>query len=356
MLRPPLCLLLVATAGASAAPRALLPLDLTGSAVRARQAAYLGSSLVPVVPSPARPTWEALLGRVPFRSDGRRVVLDLDTLDPETGVALVEAAAATPPAEGLDFAELRAAGERAYLRTRPFPDPVGALRLELGLDRPDGRWFAVTVASLINRGRRRLWARLDQTLGAALAALPQGREGTPPVGAVFLAEELDGGVVTETHVMRRRADQLYDYALYDHEGRRAVASPHFPQRFRAPLTCAGCHQAGARFPPFREFPDPSPGFGDFLPRVELELTPAEVALVRAFPRAARTQERVLGVYPGLAAVALLRAQAERPLRPWELGLVRRMQELGLPTGDPGGVSVRPRQRRRGVGHRLQGVQ
>jgi hypothetical protein len=250
------------------------------------------------------------------------VWLDLEALASETAAELREAAASNAPSDRLDLHEFHDGGADGYQRARPFPEDIEGLRSELGID-SDPRWWWVDVDSVVIRGTRRVVFPAEVALDAALGTLDAvpaaGNTGVHyPVGTTFLAEERGAdGVVHETHVSRKRADQDWDYALYDHDGVRRTHSPAMPQRFRVPTTCSGCHNSSLRLPPFRDFPDVAPPIGGFQPIVRMELDAEEAALVRRLDGTAAAHDRVLGRYAGVVAVRLQRKAAAGELSGWE---------------------------------------
>lgn len=277
-----------------------LPLDWpSGTSRRAWLLAYLGGSLVEPVPSATPPTLDRWLGRSPFLTQGSRVSLDLDALHPEDAAALASAAEGEGPTARLSQRAFRQVGSDAYLRRRPFPATYPALAQAWGLDGED--WSHVEVDSVISRSVRRIRFRPDTVLAAAAE---HGNDPVYPPGTRFLAEELaEDGRLREVHVMRKRVDGTWDFALYDGAGPRRQASAHHPRRFSAPMSCAACHSSVRRFPPFREFPDPSDPIAGMTPEVRIQLSAAELQLVRARKApVSRTADGVLGDYVGLAAV------------------------------------------------------
>jgi hypothetical protein len=306
-----LCLSAALSFGVAAEPLLLAWPD---SGFRQTSFAYLGASLVPLVPSSAPATTAAFLGRAPFVVGEGRVAIDLAALPADARARLSEAAGGAPGP--LPQAAFELAGAESYLATRPFPDTRDALAREAGIG-ASTRWDSVVVDSLNTRSARRVHFRIDAVLGEYL------QDGLPE-GALFVADELDaGGRVRETHVHRLRADRWRDYALYDAEGRRRLASPTAPSRFTTPLDCLACHSGGRRKSPFFFFPDPAPLDAGFQPGIRESLTPAEKALVKRLstPKLGRETH---GDYAGLAAVRLLRRAAVRPLEDWERTLLERL--------------------------------
>lgn len=290
--------------------------DAAGSPGRARLSAYLLSSLAPLTTRESQPTPDELLQAAPFRRDGSRLAIALDELAPAARGPLIEAAAKTEPAQALSFRELFDGALPATMAARPVEADLGALRARLGVG--TGAWRFVDVQSVVSRGGRRIWYRGDHALDRALA----GEAGRFPVGTAFLAEHFDeAGAVVETHVTEKRPDHQWDLTLYDAAGVRRERSVDHPMRFRAPVTCAGCHLSRRRLPPFTDFPDASRPIQGFEPRVDFgELDGQEATWVRSF--GARGDqldaEPVLGRYAGIEAVRLMRAKDSGAMEPWQV--------------------------------------
>src|SRR4051794_15720971 len=86
-------LLLLAALGASAAcAERPLRLDWPADAFSQYRMAYIGASLVPVVPSAEEPTANAMAARSPFVHGESRVAVDLDALAPALAAAYEAAA------------------------------------------------------------------------------------------------------------------------------------------------------------------------------------------------------------------------------------------------------------------------
>lgn len=307
---------LLAAGSLVAGPRydSLLLPDAASSPGRARMSAYLLSSLAPLVPGEAAPTPEELLARAPFRRDGSRLAVALDEVHPGAREALVAAAAAKQPAQALEFSELFDGALAATMAARPLEADLGALRARLGVG--GEAWQVLEVESVVSRGKRRILYRGDRALDRALAG-PAGRF---PVGTAFLAEHFDeDGQVIETHVTEKRVDHQWDLSLYDKDGKRQLRSAYHPMRFRAPVTCAGCHLSQRRMPPFTDFPGPSRDFQGFVPRVDFPVEAAEASWVQGFgaPADQLDPEPVLGRYAGVEAVRLMRARQAGTLAPWQ---------------------------------------
>ncbi len=264
---------------------------------RARALANLGTSLVSIQKRDRLATLEELLNQAPFRNDGQRVALDLATLDAVSQKAFADLKKSPVP-----IPDYRRIASQRYFALREFPKTLPELRIAWDLSN-ESIWSSVRVRSVIARSVRRIWFPRQVVLQAAQA---QGLDPMYPPGTLFVAEELDEhGEVEEVHVMRRRVDHAWDFALYDKSGPRRIASLKRPKRFHAPFSCQGCHQAPRRMPPFSDFPDPSKSFSGFTPKILESFTPAEVRWMRTkkpSPSEYPKGSGVLGNYVGLAQV------------------------------------------------------
>lgn len=289
--------------------------------------AYLGGSLAAVVESPDRLSAAVRLDRSPFLADGGRRALDLDALPGTTADDLRRAATKAGGATRLLFDTLKDRAMAHYPRSRQLPDDLGAILQERSV-LADPRWRSVDLDSLIARGARRIRFSLEEVLA------PLAGDGDRPryaPGTLLVAEELDAqGRVHETHVMRKRVDHEWDFALYDEQGQRRELGRNGPA-FRAPVTCFTCHQATGRVAPFSDFPGPSRAIREFTPAVRFPLDPAETLLFRQGALAEPEGDQLHGKYRGLALVELQRITRDPAAPAWAHDLrdrlVRRIPAL-----------------------------
>jgi hypothetical protein len=257
---------------------------------------YLGSSLAPIRPTPARPTLAERLAHAPFVTGEGRVGLDLTALDAAAASAL---RAATGADGRLAWAGFGPAAD-ALIGPRRTPRPtLSELRalLQLGQD-----WESVNVASMLSWDERRLWFNTRRVLETTVVAMETGKPLAFPQETWFLAEHFAAdGTVHETHVLSKRADQEWDYLLYDAQGQIQPVSTAI-NGLRSPTTCFACHRNAGRVPPFKNFPDASDPVNGFLPRVIVTLDPADANIVRKLTRTGPREDHLHGQYGGLAAL------------------------------------------------------
>ncbi len=330
--------LALATGGSAAGPGDPILLEWPPFPARAWIHAWMGTSLRAPLARESRPMLEELVGGPPFVRDGDRVALDPSGLPPGVATRFEAAATGTPPR----IAEVvyREVASTAYHELDRWPGRRADLERELGMVPGGVPWDSVTVESAIVRGARRIRYRPDLALDAWLA----GPAGSYPPGTAFFSEEVaPGGEVLETHGMRKRVDRLWDFAIYDGQGRRVEKSPHHPQRFRVPTSCLACHAGSRRVTPFEEFPEPADPVGSFLPRVDEAVSAEERARLAPLLGWDPPGDEVLGRYGLVAAVRLMRAAATRPLAAWEAERWVRLEPLltGPRRPTPGSPS-RPR--------------
>lgn len=290
--------------------------------------AYIAASLLNIKQTERRPTLAERLAARPFASGQGRVALDLSAFDASSAKVLRDAA--TPAGAGLALtqAAFLPPAEKLYLERRYFMGQVSHLRKSLNMDR-DPLWQHVEVKSLITRTRRRIWFHAGEVLASAAAALERGGPITYRPGTWFLVDDLDGERVTETHVLGKRADWEWDFAIYDGNGTVTTQSPTLGEEMRVPTACFKCHRGSGRLPPFADFPAPSAELNGITPEVEVTLTAAEKKIVRAFSgRKVLESDDVMGDYAGLSALAFRKhMQGPGPHPDWMKKLWARLVKL-----------------------------
>ena len=204
----------------------------------------------------------------------------------------------------VDDAELAAFAEATYATARAFPATLDGWRLDTAAA------VALDVTGVMTTARRRTFVPRS-ALRAALAGYRTADDRLVyPVGTVVWGAHAapDG----ETTLMRKRADGVWDFAVYDRAGRLAPATSGAPRPLRAPMQCVGCHAGRRLFEPERSFPNAAPDGPDGPRAVH---TDARSAAATAFFDEHRTRsDGLLGLYatvyatrnPTDSAVAALR--------------------------------------------------
>ena len=302
--------------------------------VKRELTAYIAESLLNIHQTDRRPTLEERLAAKPFVTGSGRVALDLTSLDPDSAKVLRDAAQTAGGGLALSQEAFFPPAEKLYLERRYFMGQISHLRKSLNMD-TDTLWQHVDVLSVITRTKRRIWFHAGEVLISTVAALERGGPIVYRPGTWFLVDDLDdGGAIRETHVLGKRADWEWDFAIYDDHGVVAAQSPTLGAEMRVPTSCFKCHRASGRLPPFANFPGPSDEMNGYRPQVLVTLTAAEQEIVRALSGRKGTEaDDAMGDYAGLSALALRRAMHDGSTQPdwvqklW-VKLVRLVPSLG----------------------------
>ncbi len=193
----------------------------------------------------------------------------------------------------VDADELTAFAQATYAAARAFPATLDALALDTAAA------FPLDVSGVMTTARRRVFmprAALQSALAGYRAA---GDRLVYPVGTtVWGAHAAPDG---ETTLMRKRADGVWDFAVYDRAGRLADATSGAPRPLRAPTQCIGCHAGSKLFEPEKSFPRDAPAGPDGPRAVH---TPHRSAAAAAFfDEHARRSDGLLGLYATVYAAA-----------------------------------------------------
>lgn len=286
--------------------------------------AYHASSLMPVKPTAARPTLEQRLAAPPFVTGEGRVGLELDHFDAPTAAAIRAVAAQAGAGANVAFATFSPAAEKLYGPHRA-PATLAELKKQHGIQE-GADWAFVDVMSLLTKNRRRIWYNARTVLEASVAAMESGTELSYPVGTWFLSEQFHpDGVLTEFHILGKRADHEIDYLLYDKDGKLGIQSCE--SNMRAPTTCFACHRNARRLTPFAEFPGPASTVAGFTPEVMMTLTDLEKEIARAFVITGARPDDTHGTYGGLAAIRLRARMADGSAPAWAKALWPRLVKL-----------------------------
>jgi hypothetical protein len=273
-----------------------------GGKVEQEILAYLASSLLPVKPLSHRPTLEERLAAAPFVSVQGRIGLDLSTLDAEAAAQIESVAEDRASGRILTFQRYINVGQQLFQTRRAPGLKLADLYQKLHFP-ADPAWWHVDVMSTISRGKRRIWFDVRNTLETSLTALETGRPLCHPSDSWYVAEQFQpDGTVLDTHVSGKRADGEWDFLQYDAHGDLTAMAPEL--KFHSPTSCFRCHRYAARLTPFREFPEPAPATQTFKPAVMVDLSAADLPVIRAFNQTGERSEDVHGTYGGLAALRL----------------------------------------------------
>ena len=204
--------------------------------------------------------------------------------------------------------ELAAFVEATYTAARRLPATLADFQAQVAGD--STAWFTIELHGVMTTARRRISVR-EGALRAALAGYDEsGKALLYPTGTTIIGEHVDeNDAVLETTVMRKRTDGLWDFFVYDAQGRLAPATTTEPRALRVPTQCVGCHFGNRAFEPEASFPAAAPD-GPHGPRALY--TPdawRDADLVAFFDEHRKRSDHVLGLYNTLF-VAKLRAEGQ----------------------------------------------
>lgn len=214
---------------------------------------------------------------------------DAWTLD---GAAIAARAPAGAPALDanangtVDDDELAAFATATYAAARAFPATLNGF----GLDTASA--FALDVTGVMTTARRRTYVPLSALRSALGGYRAAGDRLVYPAGTVVWGRHAlpDG----ETTLMRKRADGVWDFAVYDRAGRLASATTGAPRPLRAPMQCIGCHAGSRLFEPERSFPSDAPTGPDGPRAVHTDARSA--AATAFFDEHRKRSDGLLGLY------------------------------------------------------------
>ena len=206
----------------------------------------------------------------------------------------------------IEWEELEAFIDGSYNQARGIPLSLPAFADSAGFT-PDSAWMQVALHGVMTTAQRRIYVREE----AVRTALRNATEGDGrilyPVGTIFFGEHYLDDALVETTVMRKRADEFWDFFVYGEDGALARGTSTPPRELKSPVQCVGCHFGNKVFEPGKSFPAMAPP-GPHGPRqvyVPDEFRDAEVVL--RFDEHRRRADTVLGLY-GTLFVSKLRAR------------------------------------------------
>jgi formylglycine-generating enzyme required for sulfatase activity len=280
-------------------------------------------------------------GRLVVR-DGKELYLDLGQWPAEIVSLLARIAAQETPVDEMTSQEINSYMEKHYYEmTRPYPD-LGALRSAHAY-RDNPNWLTVPVDSVTFHRRRVLRINKDRIADALVAYFGNGNRLIYPRGTVVVAESFDKqGRFSEAEVLTKRPDTLWNFAVYDSQGRLAPQTLAFNEAgepepnhkgFVVPHDCAVCHRidrldfSGDEEAPLRA---PIRSFFHHLPaRVPQIHLSAEyydhMAFTELTEATAHVKDSVFGVYGSLLLSELVGRRRLHTLSPEDRARYLRLQ-------------------------------
>lgn len=207
----------------------------------------------------------------------------------------------------LDRVDIDTLLARSYRQAPGFPRNLDDFERESGWRSSPGAWWSFELTGSMTRFRRRLHIPTD-AVRAAVRSFSGGTGLRYPAGSVVVGEHFDAGRLVETTVMRRRADDFWEFAAYDSTGRLTSRIVGEPDALVVPSDCFGCHYGDRAFEPEKSFPAPAPA-GVHGPR---EIVVPEgwrrAEVVRLFDEHGRRDDGLLGLYATLWVSSLVSAR------------------------------------------------
>lgn len=196
----------------------------------------------------------------------------------------------------LDWDELEPFLQATYYTSRSAPATLDALVSPASFRSDDVAWMMVPIDGVMTTARRHIYIERKKVAAAIAQYNEQGSRIMYPEGTVIVGDHVAAGDVVETTVMKKRADGLWDYFVYDATGALATETTTPPRALAVPTRCVGCHFGEKQFEPERSYPGAAAP-GPHGPRgVYLPTTPYDAILVETLDEHTRRSDTVLGIY------------------------------------------------------------
>lgn len=196
----------------------------------------------------------------------------------------------------LDWDELEPFLQETYYTSRVAPASLEALVPPTTFRGGGDGWMMMPVDGVMTTARRHIYIARENIAAALAQYEEQGRQIIYPAGTVIIGDHVVDERVVETTVMKKRADGMWDYFVYDEQGALATTTTTPPRPLAVPTRCVGCHFGDKKFEPERSYPAPaSPG--PHGPRgIYLPANPYDEVLVQTLDEHAKRSDTVLGLY------------------------------------------------------------
>ncbi len=227
----------------------------------------------------------------------------------------------------LDWEELEPFLQETYYASRNAPASLDALvPPETYRTNPEA-WMMVPIDGVMTTARRQVYIERSQIAAAMAAYTANDRRILYPIGTVIVGDHVVEERVVESTVMKKRADGMWDYFVYDAAGQLVGTTTTPPRELAVPTRCVGCHFGEKKFEPARSYPGPaSPGPQG--PRaIHLSPTPYDEILVEKLDEHNKRSDTVLGIYATRYMGELL--SKEHELTPAEQAILDELGDFNL---------------------------
>jgi hypothetical protein len=258
-----------------------------------------------------------------LKKDGDSIQLDVEALEK----AYPEAKGKLQGQNGtLSMESIRAFMNETYYAARKFPPTLQAFRAEHSYSVTDPKWFSVRLNGAMSSVERTIYIEYSALKAALSQYKANNQQLLYPVGTVIIGEYTEGGAIIETTLEQKRADNHWDYWIYDASGNLAKQTLEKPKALKAPTQCVGCHYGKKLYEPEKSYPADAPVINDVLRKIQGTPAPKTAEMVAFFQEHAKRSDTILGVYNTIFVSNLLEKRDKGTLNAEETQL---LTQIGL---------------------------
>jgi hypothetical protein len=177
----------------------------------------------------------------------------------------------------------------------------------------DTTWMEIEVNGVMSRALRHVLIQEP----AVRAALEKYRENEHqllyPVGTQIVADHTIDTRIKETTAMRKRADGLWDFFVFDSAGNLTDSTSTPPKSLKVPTQCAGCHLGTRLYEPEKSFPGAAPPGPEGERAIHVEESLKNPTVVRLLDEHRKRSDGILGLYGTIYLSKLVEARAHGDL-------------------------------------------
>lgn len=143
-----------------------------------------------------------------------------------------------------------------YYEHRAIPNSLESLKADHNWDA--SKRMTLSVDGVMTSARRNTYMPIASLESAIASYSVNNNRLIYPVGTLVVGDHVVDGSIIETTVMLKRADEFWDFAVYDEEGSLIRKTLPLPKSLQAPQQCTGCHFGSRAFEPEKSFPADAP--------------------------------------------------------------------------------------------------